>query len=187
MARQRLGQDTLAIARFRAALRADPQNALAHYDLGISLGNLHRDQDAERELDLATKLQPWFSRAHVARDSALKIDADDFDALLNRGNLRGTLGEWDTGHLDLEHTRSIEPDSAEVQEALGTLAFRRGDLDGALQEYKQALSLAPNSSSIHSDLGLLYRRLRRMGESRAEFQRALALDPTNVDAKHGLQ
>jgi len=203
LTRQRLHEDVIAVKHFNMALQVDPENALAHYDLAISLGNLHRDQQAERELQLTLNLQPWFPRAATALgmaqarqgklqdglasfDRALALDPNDFDAILNRGNVECILTEWDKGRRDLNHAAALEPDSAEVHQALGTMWFYQGNLDTALREYLHALRLAPRSSSVHSELGLLYRRLGREDDALPELRRALDLDPNNREAQEGL-
>ena len=118
MARQRLGQNERAIEHFRKALATNPQNALAHYNLAVSLSNLGRFGDAERELNVSVLLQPWFSQAYTARglaqgrlgktqdalasfDRAIAIDVNDFMAWLNRGLLRAATGDFSKGLMDL--------------------------------------------------------------------------------------
>ena len=107
-------------------------------------------------------------------DRALAIDPNDFDAVLNRGNVEFILKEWDKGHRDLDRAATLEPESAEVHQALGTMWFYQGNLDSALNEYLHALRLAPRSSSVHSELGLLYRKLGREGDALAQLRRALS-------------
>ena len=204
LARQKIHDDELAAVHFAAALKADSQNALAHFDLGVSLGNLGRLPAAVRELELATKLQPSNSRAFTvlgitrarqgelaaaieAFNRALAIDAEDFDALLNRGNVRLMAKEWDKGAADLDRAVELEPRNATIHQALGTMYFYRGDTVAALDQYRQSLALAPGSSTVHSNLGLLYHKTGRNSEASSEFRRALTLDPKNQEAQEGLQ
>jgi arylsulfatase A-like enzyme/Flp pilus assembly protein TadD len=203
LARQRLHEDSKAIADFRMALKAQPGSALAHYDLGISLGNLHYQAQAERELLVATELEPSLSQAYTARgldlansgklqeaisslSEAIRIDPTDFTAQLNRGKMEMLAQEWRQAGKDLAYAEQLEPKNASAHEALGTLAFYGGQLRKALEEYGTAVRLNPYSSPIHSSLGLLYLKLGRKALARAEFQRALALDPHNGDARKGL-
>jgi tetratricopeptide (TPR) repeat protein len=51
------GQPAKAVAELEQAIRAEPENAPAHYALMLVYRDLGRDQDAGRELDLFQKLQ----------------------------------------------------------------------------------------------------------------------------------
>ena len=205
LALQRIHKDSEAVLEFEAALRVDPKNALAHYNLCISLGNLHNDEKAERECDVATdSTAPSVSRAFVARglalarlgklreaiaslDAGLSIDAEDFDGLYNRGNLLGALEQWPGAPRDLLKAVGVEPNSAPAHVALGTLDLYTGDQSGALREYQRAVALDPRSSSAHSSLGLLYRRMGQKEKASAELTKAIKLDPNNQDARQALQ
>ena len=93
----------------------------------------------------------------------------------------------DASGRDLTRAAAIEPKSATVHQALGTLALYTGDTGAALREYREAVSLDPHSSSAHSSLGLLYRRMGRTEEALAELREALRLDPNNADARGALR
>ncbi|MGH9328174.1 MAG: sulfatase-like hydrolase/transferase [Terriglobia bacterium] len=204
LAWQRLHEDSKAVVHFRAALRTNPEDALAHYDLGVSLGNLHQEPEAIRELDLATRLHPWFSQAYTAEgldlanignfpgaitalSRTLQIDPSDFRAVLARGKVEAIERDWQAAASDLARACSLEPRSGSAHEALGTLAFYQGQFKRALEEYEESLRLNPDSSTTHSSLGLLYAKLGQTAEARAEFHRALSLDPKNQDAIEGLR
>ena len=63
-------------------------------------------------------------------------------------------------HAALEAAVTREPDSAEIQEALGTyLLDEEGDLGGALTALTRALMLGPSQVSIHASLARAYRRI----------------------------
>ena len=110
-----------ALPHFKAAVRVDPSNALAHFHLGVSLSNLHRDREAVPEFLIATKLQPWFSQAYTAQGlaaarlqdmafaerqfhRAIQLDPEDFDALLNRGKLSTLTSRWLDASQDLNRS-----------------------------------------------------------------------------------
>lgn len=78
--------------------------------------------------------------------------------------------------LELEAAVTLEPDSAEAQEALGTfLLDEEGDLGGALTALTRALILGPSQVSIHASLARAYRRIGDPSKVRAHERVAEAL------------
>ena len=52
-----------AAREFRQILKADPLNVQAHFDLGLSLFELHQADDAAKELQAALAIAPYYTRA----------------------------------------------------------------------------------------------------------------------------
>lgn len=113
-----------AIRRNVDALRANPQSAALHNDLGALLLEKGFPRDAERE----------FSRA-VHNDPKL------FAAWYNLGLLRETQGDMSGSERALRRTIDLKPGHAAALFQLGLIQERRGRVDSAVDYYSQAFRI----------------------------------------------
>ena len=59
-----MGQWREARDTFAEAIRLHPDNAEAHYNLGLANGKLNRDQEARAQFAEAIRLDPAMAKAH---------------------------------------------------------------------------------------------------------------------------
>ena len=93
---------------FREAVRLRPDDAEAHYNLGLALGKLKRDQEALSEFAQAVKLQPDLARAHR-----------------NLGLASLNLNRLDEAKKALQEAAALDPKDPQVRNNLGDLLAKR--------------------------------------------------------------
>lgn len=116
-----------------AALRLDPDNALGHYTLGLSLRLQGQLVEAMVPLEKALALAPPHGIAQQCLYllTLCLMDRGDITAALPRAQSLLTLSE-------------AQEEQAKSHQLLASLHFEAGDLARAWPAYRQAIELAPN-------------------------------------------
>lgn len=194
---QRMGLNTQALEAFQSVLTADPANALAHLDAGLSHYNLHQFAEADRELNASLAISPGYEKAEVwlaktlmqeheyARSAAefnqvLQQAPESYEAHDGLGTLAALQGNWNESVKQLEAAIARNPAAAETHNTLGSVYAHQGNTIRARHQFEEALRLEPDYASAHYNLGLLFVELRDAQSARSEFQKALAADPASA-------
>ena len=166
----RLG-DAETKERWEQMVRIKPNDAWAHYNLGIVMERAGDAGGAITHYEQAIRIKPDFAMAHYNLAIAL--------ARL------GTVGEA-IGHL--EQALRIKPGLAEAEahSNLGAIFQRMGKLPEAVAQYEQALRSKPDYVKAHFNLGLALEKLGRTPEAIEHYQQALRLRPDLAAARNAL-
>ena len=78
----------------------------------------------------------------------------------------------------LKHLLEIEPDSADIHAALGTVYLRDEEFQSAVESLKVALKLNPELSKMRTNLGISLLMLEEESEAEVQFREALIHDPS---------
>jgi protein O-GlcNAc transferase len=154
---------------YRAALRAAPQFAKAHLNLGIALEALGRAEEAAASYEAVLAMEPADPYAHY-----------------NLGKLHFTRGAPETAERHLRAALECRPEFAEARLVLAHVLEARGDAAGAAAAFQAALKSRPGDFGAWFGFGQTLRRLGRLEQAQAAFERALALEPDNADAHSAL-
>ena len=120
--------DQAAFDLISRALEIDPQQAMAHSNLGLALQRLQR-----------------FDDALLAYDQALQIDPDDLPAINNYGNMLSQLLRFSEAIVLFERALELSP---AWSEALGSKGYA---LIG-MARYEEALACIDRALEIDADL-----------------------------------
>ncbi len=195
---------------FEHALAVNPNNAIAHTNLGSFLGqqgqydaaleHLRRavainpdSAPAQNNLGLALSMTGRSGEAFSRFEQALAIDPAIVSAHMNWGQALVGNGRADEA---LEHFRAaleLQPDSAEIRKALastyrdlGRGLAQRGEIAGATSHFRGALRLQPDDPLAHYDLAAALFLHGDLDESRVHYEAALESDPELAEARNGL-
>jgi tetratricopeptide (TPR) repeat protein len=168
----RLRRDEEALPLLRLGARTEPR---ARYNLGITLFNLKRDEEAIRELDVLVKEHPMREEVPWSRK------------VMGHAYLR--LSRWPDAIAQLRMVQTMTPHDADARRLLvsaynsyGVALAQIGQFGDAIVEFRNALNLDDRSASARYNLAAALFDAGRMHESIIEAERALALSPANADA-----
>jgi len=171
-----------------------PDYTEAHSNLGITLQELGRLEEAEASLRQAIALKPDFPEAHnnlgnTLRDfgrledaeasyrEAIALKSDYAYAHSNLGNTLQELGRLEEAEASYRKAIALEPDYAEAYNNLGTTLQELVRLKDAEASYQQAIALKPDYAEAHNNLGDTLKELGRLEEAEANYTKAIALKP----------
>jgi tetratricopeptide (TPR) repeat protein len=170
----RLRRDDEALPFLRIAARTD---ARARYNLGITLFNLNRYDEAVRELDVLVSKHPMREEVPWSRK------------VMGHAYMRMT--KWPDSIAQLRMALAMTPHDGEARRLLvdaytshGVHLAQAGRFGEAIDEFRQALSLDDSNASARYNLATALFDNQQLEESFVEAERALALNPSNADAHH---
>jgi tetratricopeptide (TPR) repeat protein len=164
------GRWTDAVTNYHQALRFDPANVAALYNLGNAFA---RQGLWDQAID------------HYRR--ALQARPDQVDALNNLGFALSAKGQFAEALTCYEAALKWNTNSAETHNNLATLYFRQTNFTAAADHYFLAARLEPNQAPYVANLGDALLRLGKIPEAAQCYQRARQLDPSNPRYQAKLQ
>ena len=147
------------------ALAVDPQDAVAHGNLGYALHVLGRHDEALRSLERALSVRP-----------------DMLEALNNRGNTLSALGRHDEAVASFDRALSLRPDYVEASYNRGNALHAAGRLADALASYDAVIAARPDIAQAHNNRARVLQDLGREDDALAGYERAVVLAPKYAQA-----
>jgi tetratricopeptide (TPR) repeat protein len=188
-------------------LRVDPDNYMAHHNLGSLLTQEGALDEAAEHLTRAAAANPYGLShyalanvlAHQGRvDDAIRYYSAALDVNPNwpevhkkLGALWAGKGDFDKARAHYETVLAKNARDAEAQQSLAWLLIRRGELEDAARHLSAALQIDPSEASAHLGLGVIRALQGRPEESVPHCRRACELQPNvypgHVELAHALQ
>jgi tetratricopeptide (TPR) repeat protein/2-polyprenyl-3-methyl-5-hydroxy-6-metoxy-1,4-benzoquinol methylase len=163
------GRIAEAMARYDAAVQADPQCARAHVNRGNILLAGAQFDGARSAYQLAIACDPHYAGAHF-----------------NLGNLNYRAGEFESALRDYQIAANIKPDFADAFIAMANTLDSLGRTAESMESYERALALNSNYAEVHFNLALLAMTQGRHEEAVCRLRRATEINPDFVQAHHTL-
>jgi predicted TPR repeat methyltransferase len=185
------------------AVAISPNDADAHYNLGITLKELGRLEDAETSYNKAIATKPDYAEAHsnlgatlkalgrledaeASYNKAIAIKPAYADAHYNLGNTLKELGRLEDAVASYNKAIAIKPEYAEANYNLGITLKELGRLEDAETSYNKAIAIKPEHAGAHSNLGITLNELGRLEDAVASYNRAIAIKPDYAEAHSNL-
>ncbi|WP_158941589.1 tetratricopeptide repeat protein [Granulicella sp. S190] len=154
----------LAIAKMKAALANDSQNAELHDELGSLYAQQKEWSRAQEEFATAISLNPNMATAHLHLGLVV----------------RGQGGEnWMS---ELERASELAPEDAQVAMELGNALAAEGKDDQAIAVFRHVLEKNLNSIAVSYQLALALQRSNNVQEAIALLEKVIAAEPKNAEA-----
>jgi tetratricopeptide (TPR) repeat protein len=155
LAMEKLGE---AEAKYRGALRLEPELASLHANLGLTLLRRGKLEQAIASLQEGVRLDPEQAEAH--------------------GNLGLALAEDGEPERAIDHYRralALRPNLARVHANLGRALLDGGDVDAALAHLAEAIRLEPEQAGHRANQASALQQLGREAEAIDAYRAALRL------------
>jgi tetratricopeptide (TPR) repeat protein len=158
-----------AVDSLQEALRNDPNNAVAHYQLGIAFDQQHADDRAEAEWHEAVRLKPDLTDAQQALAQVQ----------LRRGDTEGLL-------QSAQQLISAQPPVADGFLLRAVVEISRQKFTDAEADLRKAMELAPSSPAPYVQMGAMRLAQKQFGEAQKFYRQALEKDPASAEGLRGL-
>jgi tetratricopeptide (TPR) repeat protein len=165
----KVGRFDLAEAAFRAAVEADPTNADALANLGISLANLDRLPEAQERLTKSLSMDDSNAIAHLSLGVVLDRQGSDQAAMTQY-------------RAAVEH----DPNNVQARVYLADALMRTGRPQEAATLYREALKQVPDSVRMQLSLAMAQVKAGRDDEARKVLEAALKAQPGNPEVINDL-
>lgn len=150
-----------AIEEYKLALRKNPQNTFAMYNLAVVYQDQGKTDQAEKlYLDVLKNTEDTFSRINLA-------------------GIHYEKGNQDEAFRQLAIAADKNPDSAHPLSVLGEYKEREGKLAEAEQIYLKALSIDNRHALSHYRLGRLHLKREKSSQGLEHLNQAIDLDAEN--------
>jgi protein O-mannosyl-transferase len=164
------GDGVKAMEYFNKAIKLNPDNAEAHYNLGNNYLAQNLPGKAVGEYEKAIKVKPKYTKAY--------------------GNLAvafAQLGRINEAVVNFRKVVELDPNSPDAKFNLANILIEKGAIDEAIAQLTAMIKLAPQDSAAHSVLAKLLMQKGDISQAAAEYSSALDFDPNNEDAQIGLE
>ncbi|MGD0894385.1 MAG: tetratricopeptide repeat protein [Terracidiphilus sp.] len=194
--------ETLARALLNDSANGPTDLAHAHLILGRTLHRMNRDQEARKELEAATALDPSFQNEYDLAVICLDLD-DEKCAVQIFDGIEASVGDSPALHMQIgraygnsdftpravtEFRKVIAEDPRYkgahycVAAALLTSGEDEKTLQEAETELKKELTVSPNDFLTNAALGKIEASYHRYPEAERYLKRAIVLNPKSPDA-----
>ena len=151
------------------AVELSPNDAEAHFNLGNTLKELYRHEEAETSYKKAIAIMPEFAVAHN-----------------NLGITQQELGRLEDAETSYRKAIAFKPEYAEAYYNLGNTLKVLGRLEDAETTYKKAIDIRPDFAEAHSNLGITLQEVGRLEDAETSYRKAIAIRPNLQNANSGL-
>jgi tetratricopeptide (TPR) repeat protein len=158
------GDKTLAFETLQKAVRGEPKNHIAHYNLGILAHQLGKKSKALEALRESVRLKPDFVEGHCAVAHRLLEQS------------KHTAAE-----ASLRQALKFDPQHPTAQGALGKLKYDAGLYEEALTHLHAAAAREPDQPVHSLNIGLCQKALGRDRAAVQAFEQAFFLKPLGRD------
>ncbi len=159
-----------AVIEYRNVIQMEPDNDIAHYELGETYMKLHQGPKALKA----------FKRAAT-------LNTDNLKAQITMGNIHLQMREFLQARTIVANIREKHPENVDALHLLSAIQLKEHNPEAALETLEKAIKIAPENAMAHFFLAYFLTR-QEIDLERAEeaFKKAVSLDSSNRNAYMGL-
>ena len=164
------GEYEQATLKFSLAIKANPANIAAHYQLAKSLLN-----------------QKKFDEAILVIEGALKLNSNNPLLYSTRGIAYRNLGKYKLAIADYSEAIRLNPSDPATYNNRGIAYRNLGRYEDAIADYSKAIELNPFDPTSYNNRGVSHKALGNPVQAKQDYLKALELNPNYVAAYENLQ
>ncbi len=164
------GQIDRAITQYEAALKINPDDEEAHFNMGYAYTRLGRTNEAISAYEAALRSFPEYVEAHN-----------------NLGNLLVGLRRYDEAVQHFTAALKINPDYYTALNSLGRALASQGKTAEAITNFSRAVQLSTNYLEARFNLGMALLIVGKTDEAIAQFNEVLRQNPNFQPAAAALK
>jgi protein O-mannosyl-transferase len=185
------------------ALKCNPDNRFAHYNLGIILLSKDKTDEAIAHFRRAVEIYPGATEAWnnlgqalfkkgekkeaIAQfRRALEVDSNHDLARCNLATALAEVGQLDEAADQYRQVLQREPDLVMAHNALAVTLDRLGHTEEAIAEYRRVLKSEPADIEVLNHLGLALAKAGKLDEASETYREAIRIEPRYADAYFNL-
>lgn len=195
-----------AIECFQRAIAIQPQNPIAHNDLGYVYQEMGFYKEALQEYEIALKIRPDYKEVQQNMLSCICKWSQD---LIDRGKYRtateilneairrfpqaGELyyflgvsyqaeGKFQEALVEWKKAAEIKPESSTAHYVKAVENLAQQNIQGAIEEFNKSIKIKPENAYAHNTLGILFFQTGKTEEAKKEFEAAIKYKPNYVEA-----
>jgi tetratricopeptide (TPR) repeat protein len=162
MAQLQLRNNAAARKDFESARDTNPNDPLVYNSLALASLSENKPQDAIS-----------------AFETALKVDATNYDALNGLINIYARTQQLDKAHARIDQALATYPNNASLHYLKAQAYGAQHNAQGAEEELNRALAIDSSYLPAYSALGSLYINTKQEDRAIAEYQKIIAQRPEN--------
>jgi tetratricopeptide (TPR) repeat protein len=188
---------------WRQVAESEPQNFMAHYNLGLIYNEVGREPESLAELQASVVANPNYPNSRSALgfalinagrlpealesiQAALAIRSDYVPALNNLGIVLTRMGRPEEAIAPLQAALHLNPNHAPAHNNLGKAFLAVGQTPDAVKELSAAATLAPQDPDMLVDLATAVASAGQLPDAIALLNRALELRPNSAAAHNAI-
>lgn len=189
-----------AVRLLKKAVRSNPNDPIAHRQLGVALYWIGAVEEAIEEYNKALKLDPhdvnthqvlgiayaWLGdidKAQEEFETTLSLDSRRSDTHMNLGSIWDVKGNKEKSIHHLRKAILLEPENPLYHFQLGSIQVKYDNPRQAIKSFTRALHHAPSYEDVHVELGAAYDLIGETEKARSSFRKAIRLKPGDSVAR----
>jgi len=188
------------IVLWNQVIQHQPDNIMAHSNLGCLLAQAKRYPEASEHLHQAIQLNPdrddlynnigntyvemnRLPEAEAAFRASLELTPNQPFVLANLGLALSRMGRDSEAIATLENALQLQPDLASAHDNLGIALAADGKIPQAIEHFREALRLGSSDDNLQNNVGVLLLMTGHVDESIAHLEKAAELRPDRADVQ----
>ncbi|ODS33147.1 MAG: hypothetical protein SCARUB_01703 [Candidatus Scalindua rubra] len=172
------GQYEYAIKTLKRAIKLNPSNAEAHFNLGRAYDGKGMNEKAKAQFSLSFNIDSeTFDECVKKYKEKTDYEFVDTQHLNELGNAYLEKAMFDEAIYAFEKVLLIDPEDLHAHYSLGTIYSKKGIYDKAIDEFMSAIEADQGMPEAHYNLGLVYYKQGMFERAVSEYKTALTLLP----------
>ena len=167
------GEPDKAIDEYLKALKTDNDVSTIHVDLATSYIKKNDITGAQRELDLASSLDPEAIKPHAILALLYSLE----------NKLEQAKKEYETA---LKNASRKQPANLDIYRSLAAFYLQTRNFSEAQEIYRIILEKSPNDAQAYFYLGSIFNELKDFPQAERELKRSIELKPDYAEAMNFL-